>query len=77
MKVYFDGQIIIDQVAGGISRYYANLASELNDSGSVTARIIASLHRNEHLGDQRRAPEDYELWSQTTRESEVANLADE
>lgn len=56
MKVYFDGQIFIEQVTGGISRYYANLASELSDSESVTARIIAPLHRNEHLGDQRRAP---------------------
>jgi glycosyltransferase involved in cell wall biosynthesis len=55
LKVYFDGQIFIDQVTGGISRYYANLASELNDSESVTARVIAPLYRNEHLADQQRA----------------------
>lgn len=77
MKVYFDGQIFIDQVTGGISRYYANLASELSHSPSVTARIIASLHRNEHLGDHRLASEELEGWSQTARESDVAYLADD
>jgi glycosyltransferase involved in cell wall biosynthesis len=51
LKVYFDGQIFIEQVFGGISRYYASLTEELNALPGVRARIIAPFHRNEHLGD--------------------------
>lgn len=49
MKVYFDGQIFIEQVVGGISRYYANLVNALNTEQGVNAKIIAPFHRNEHL----------------------------
>ncbi|MBC2770603.1 glycosyltransferase family 4 protein [Pusillimonas minor] len=49
LKVYFDGQIFIEQVVGGISRYYASLAEALNNTPGVQARIIAPFHRNEHL----------------------------
>lgn len=51
MKVYFDGQIFIEQVFGGISRYYASLTEELNAMPDVRASIIAPFHRNEHLDE--------------------------
>lgn len=53
LKVYFDGQIFIDQVIGGISRYYASLAAQLHITPGVSARVIAPFHRNEHLAEQR------------------------
>ncbi|WP_417833490.1 glycosyltransferase family 4 protein [Thalassospira xiamenensis] len=51
MKIYFDGQIFIEQTSGGISRYFCNLAHSLSNIPNVSARIIAPLHRNEHLAD--------------------------
>jgi glycosyltransferase involved in cell wall biosynthesis len=56
MKVYFDGQIFIEQTNGGISRYFANLATGLDAEPGVTARIVAPFHRNYHLLDHREAP---------------------
>jgi glycosyltransferase involved in cell wall biosynthesis len=49
MRVLFDGQIFVHQVSGGISRYYVNLASGLAQIEGCSARIIAPLHRNQHL----------------------------
>ena len=57
MKVYFDGQIFIEQVVGGISRYYASLTHELNAFPGVDASIIAPFHRNEHLGELKKGME--------------------
>lgn len=56
MKIFFDGQIFIEQPTGGISRYFANLATSLNRESGVTARVLAPFHRNEHLSDQISAP---------------------
>ena len=56
MKVLFDGQIFIAQATGGISRYYTMLATGLNAEPDVSARIIAPLHRNEHLSAHESVP---------------------
>lgn len=49
MKVLFDGQVFVHQVTGGVSRYYANLVSGINAIPGCVARVVAPLHRNEHL----------------------------
>jgi glycosyltransferase involved in cell wall biosynthesis len=56
LKVLFDGQIFVEQRAGGVSRYYTTLAENLNVEPGVTARIIAPLHRNEILSASTTAP---------------------
>lgn len=56
MNVLFDGQIFVAQPTGGISRYYTFLAAGLNEKPDVAARIIAPLHRNEHLTTHSGAP---------------------
>lgn len=56
MNVLFDGQIFVAQPTGGISRYYTSLAAGLNAEPGVDARIIAPLHRNEHLSMHAGAP---------------------
>lgn len=47
--VDFDFQIFCRQPVGGVSRYFASLASELVALGSFDVRIIAPLHVNEYL----------------------------
>ena len=49
MKVLFDGQVFVHQVTGGVSRYFANLVPGLNSVPACTARVVAPLHRNDHL----------------------------
>ena len=49
MNILFDGQVFVHQRTGGVSRYFANLLSGLNDVPDCTARVLAPLHRNEHL----------------------------
>ena len=56
MKVLFDGQIFVLQATGGISRYHTFLAAGLNKVPGVVARILAPLHRNEHLAANPAAP---------------------
>ena len=63
MRVMFDSQIFSHQRFGGISRYFANLAGQLQLSGDVTPRIVAPFHFNEYaaglpasLVDGRRVP---------------------
>lgn len=56
MNVLFDGQIFIAQPTGGISRYHTFLATGLNEEPGVTARILAPVHRNEHLSSHKGAP---------------------
>lgn len=56
MKVFFDGQIFVEQRAGGISRYFTALAEGLTAHSGVTARIVAPLHRNEILSASATAP---------------------
>ncbi len=48
MKVYFDYQIYYLQHYGGISRYFLELAKELN-ALNVQAKIIAPYHGNDYL----------------------------
>jgi glycosyltransferase involved in cell wall biosynthesis len=56
LRILFDGQIFVGQRAGGISRYYTTLARQLGRTGGVSARIVAPLHRNEILREDRSAP---------------------
>lgn len=45
MKILFDYQIFYAQKFGGISRYFVNLASKMNDFGE-DVRICAPIHKN-------------------------------
>lgn len=56
LKVHFDGHIFIDQVTGGVSRYYASLATGLNAVSGVEACIISPIHRNEYLAAETAIP---------------------
>lgn len=56
VKVVFDGQIFVEQRAGGISRYFTALAEGLSAHPGVSARIVAPLHRNEILSASATAP---------------------
>jgi glycosyltransferase involved in cell wall biosynthesis len=56
VKVLFDGQIFVEQRAGGVSRYFTTLAESLSAQPGVSARIIAPLHRNEILSASAMAP---------------------
>lgn len=49
MKVIFDSQIFTAQQYGGISRYFANLARELNYIEDVKSSILAPIHVNNYL----------------------------
>ena len=49
MKIFFDGHIFVDQIFGGISRYFSQLVSSLNRIDNVNAKIIAPLYRNVYL----------------------------
>ena len=53
MKIVYDHQIFFAQRYGGISRYFREIAIRLAQRPSVTVRIVAPFHRNEHL---RRSP---------------------
>lgn len=50
MRIAFDSQIFTIQGHGGISRYFAGLASHLAALGGIEARIFAPVHWNAHLG---------------------------
>jgi len=56
MNVYFDYQIYRLQKYGGISRYFLELARELNTLPNVKAKIIAPFHDNDYLVYKERAP---------------------
>lgn len=49
MRVNFDPQIFCSQTVGGISRYFASLAKEMNEIQGIKPRIIAPYHCNEYL----------------------------
>ena len=49
MKVFFDYQIFYLQKYGGISRYFIELANELNKLQNVSSKIIAPYHHNFYL----------------------------
>lgn len=51
MNVLFDAQIFRQQRYGGISRYFCELATRLDATPGVTARIVAPHHRNEYLAE--------------------------
>jgi glycosyltransferase involved in cell wall biosynthesis len=51
MKVYFDYQIFYLQRYGGISRYFFELANELNKLNGLEAKIIVPYHGNQYLED--------------------------
>jgi glycosyltransferase involved in cell wall biosynthesis len=50
MRITFDAQIFCSQEFGGISRYFASLASELCAMRGVDLRIVAPLYFNAYLG---------------------------
>jgi glycosyltransferase involved in cell wall biosynthesis len=56
VRVVFDGQIFVEQRAGGVSRYFTTLAESLDAQPGVSARIVAPLHRNEILSASATAP---------------------
>jgi len=56
VKVFFDGQIFVEQRAGGVSRYFTTLAERLRAQPGVSARIVAPLYRNEILSASSTAP---------------------
>jgi glycosyltransferase involved in cell wall biosynthesis len=49
VRVLFDSQIFSAQRFGGISRYFASLASAMTALPGVTARVTAPFHFNEYL----------------------------
>lgn len=49
MKIAFDSQIFTLQEYGGISRYICSLATQLENTEGVEARIFAPLYINEYL----------------------------
>lgn len=49
MRVIYDYQIFGAQVFGGVSRYFASLATHVAASPGVEARVVAPVHRNEYL----------------------------
>lgn len=49
MNVYFDYQIFYLQRYGGISRYFFELANELNKITSCSSQIVAPFHSNNYL----------------------------
>ena len=53
MRVTFDSQIFCLQQYGGISRYFASLAREMDRMDGMTAKIVAPLHVNEYLSELR------------------------
>jgi glycosyltransferase involved in cell wall biosynthesis len=50
MRILFDSQIFCLQEYGGISRYFASLAREMNLLSGVDAFIVAPLYVNQYLG---------------------------
>nr|WP_315431223.1 glycosyltransferase family 1 protein [uncultured Albidiferax sp.] len=49
MRVNFDSQIFCSQAVGGISRYFASLAREMDTLANVQPHISAPYHCNEYL----------------------------
>jgi glycosyltransferase involved in cell wall biosynthesis len=49
MRVNFDSQIFCSQAVGGISRYFASLAAEMDSFQDVQPRIVAPYHVNGYL----------------------------
>jgi glycosyltransferase involved in cell wall biosynthesis len=49
MRVSFDSQIFCLQEFGGISRYFASLARELNQMPGINAEVVAPFYVNEYL----------------------------
>jgi glycosyltransferase involved in cell wall biosynthesis len=49
MKIAYDHQVFVQQRFGGISRYFAELASHLHAGGSHQVSIIAPFHQNDYL----------------------------
>lgn len=49
MKVAFDSQIFCSQRFGGISRYFASVAGEMQLIPGVSPRVLAPLYFNEYL----------------------------
>lgn len=50
LNVMFDHQIVVDQVFGGISRYYASLLPELERYG-IRGKFFSPIYHNQYLAD--------------------------
>lgn len=55
MRVMFDHTAFTRQSVGGITRYIASVASQINNLSLAEARVFAHLHFNEHLEELRSA----------------------
>lgn len=53
MKILFDHQIFCLQQYGGVSRYYMELAYELNKNKDISIDIPVLFSKNQYLADQR------------------------
>lgn len=53
MEIFFDEQIFLSQNAGGISRYFCELATALKETGLGSPLIFGGVSRNQHLKELR------------------------
>ena len=53
MRVLFDGDIFSSQRHGGVSRYFTMLARGINQLSDADCTVLAPLHVNRHLSDER------------------------
>lgn len=49
MKIAYDPQIFSGQMYGGISRYFFEIASRINDGNNVDLKVVAPMHVNAYL----------------------------
>lgn len=49
MKVAFDQQIFVNQVYGGVSRYFCELATNLSSTDNIDVRVVAPMYVNSYL----------------------------
>jgi glycosyltransferase involved in cell wall biosynthesis len=52
-RVAYDSQIFAQQQFGGISRYFCELAKCVAQASGFDSRVVAPLHRNQHLLDSK------------------------
>lgn len=63
MKIYFDYQIFYFQKYGGISKYFVELAGELNKIDGCEAQILAPFHASAYLSDPQKSSLNFNLGS--------------
>lgn len=63
MRILYDYQIFTLQRYGGISRYFVELASRLNQYPGTNARIVSPIHRNKFLAARSSATRAFGVYS--------------